>query len=97
MTKEEILHLAALSRIKMSDEEVDKFKDEIQSILEYVGTVNSIVADKEVKKTPGPVRNVFRSDEVTNEPGSYTKELTEAFPDRVGPYLKVKKILNPDA
>ena len=97
MTKEEILHLATLSRIKMEDSEVLKFKDEIQSILEYVGKVNSIVGDREVEKTPGAVKNVFREDEVTNEPGSYTKDLVEAFPAKVGSHLKVKKILNPDA
>jgi aspartyl-tRNA(Asn)/glutamyl-tRNA(Gln) amidotransferase subunit C len=96
MTKEEILHLASLSRIKMSDEEVVKFQGEIQSILEYVGMVNSIVADTELKKVPGPVQNVFRQDEVVNELGSYTESLVAAFPDKVGNYLKVQKILNPD-
>jgi aspartyl-tRNA(Asn)/glutamyl-tRNA(Gln) amidotransferase subunit C len=97
MTKEEILHLASLSRIKMSDEEVVKFQGEIQSILEYVGKVNSIVADAELKKVPGPVANVFRKDAIVNEPGSYTESLVAAFPDKVGNYLKVQKILNPDS
>lgn len=96
MTKEEILHLARLARIKMSDEEVLTMQNEIQSILEYVGQVNEIVADAELTKTAGPLRNVWRADRVTNEPGAHTADLVTAFPDRAGRYLKVKKILNPD-
>lgn len=96
MTKEEILHLGTLSRIKLTDAEADKLNTEIDSILEYVSQVNEIVADSELTKTVGPVFNVFREDEVTNEPGEYTKDLVEAFPEREGDYLKVKKILNPD-
>ena len=97
MTKEEILHLANLSRIKMTDEEVVKFQGEIQAILEYVSAVNEIVADAELKKVPGPVHNVFRSDEVTNKPGAHTEDLVTAFPDRKGNLLRVQKILNPDS
>lgn len=97
MTKEEILHLAHLSRIKISDEEVAKFQGEIEAILEYVSQVDKIVADAELKKVPGPVHNVFREDEVTNEPGSHTKDLVAAFPDRRDDLLRVQKILNPDS
>lgn len=96
MTKEEILHLGTLARIKLDDTEVDKFKGEIDSILAYVGQVNQIVSDTELKKEVGPVHNVFREDEITNEPGSYSEDLITAFPQRENGYLKVKKILNPD-
>ncbi len=97
MTREEILHLADLARVKMSEEEIDRFREEIGSILTYVGKVNDIVADTELKKTPGPVKNVFRADEVRNVPGTYTEEVVSAFPSRSGNYLKVQKILNPDS
>lgn len=97
MTKEEIQHLGTLSRIKLSDEEVTKLEGEITSILEYVGTINEIVKDGALEKKVGPVHNVFREDEVTNEPGSYTEALLKEMPETDGQYLKVKKILNPDA
>ena len=97
MTKEEILHLGTLSRIKLSEEEVGKFKADIDSILDYVGQVNEIVADADLGKAVGPVHNVFREDEVTNEPGSYTADLVAAFPDRKGDYMKVKKVLDLEA
>mgnify|MGYP001577751985 FL=1 len=96
MTKEEILHLGTLSRIKLTDAEAEKLHTEIDSILAYVGAVSDIVAATDLTKTVGPVFNVFREDEVQNDPGAYTEDLVAAFPEREGNYLKVKKILNPD-
>lgn len=97
MTKEEILHLATLSRLRLSDAEAEKWQGEIDSILGYVSKVNEIAADSHLTKTVGPVHNVFRADEVRNEPGSYSEAIEAAFPDKKGPYLRVKKILNPDS
>ena len=96
MTKEEILHLGTLARIRLSDAEAKQLNAEIDSILEYVGAVNDIVADKDLTKTVGPVHNVFREDEITNEPGECTDEIVAAFPDKKDKHLVVKKILNPD-
>lgn len=97
MTKEEILRLANLSRLKMDDGEAEAFRGEISSILEYVSQIDTLVADGDLLKTPGPVRNVFRDDIVTNEPGQYRDDLIDAFPRRRGDYLEVQKILNPDS
>lgn len=97
MTKEEILHLGNLSRIKLSEQEAEKFVLEIDSILDYVGEVKKIASAADSTSKPVVVRNVFREDVVTNDSGSYTKELVEAFPEKEGNYLKVKKILNPDS
>ena len=96
MTKEEILHLGTLARIRLSDSEAEKLNTEIDSILAYVGTINDIVAEGDLTKAVGPVHNVFREDEVTNEPGSHTEALLAEFPEKKGQYLKVKKILNTD-
>lgn len=97
MTKEEILQLGNLSRIKMSDDEVVKFQTEIESILEYVGAVNQIVSDLELKKVPGVVKNVMREDNVREVSKEDIDALVSSFPEKIGDYLKVKKILNPDS
>ena len=81
----------------MSDEEVTKFQTEIESILDYVGAVNRIVSDLELKKTPGVVKNVMREDVVVEKSKEDTDALVSAFPEKIGDYLKVKKILNPDS
>lgn len=94
MTKEEILHLGRLSRIELTDEEVAKFNTEITAILEYVSAINEISGDAALTKHVGARFNVFRKDEVTNEPGSYTDDLLAEMPETDGRYMKVKKILD---
>lgn len=97
MTKEEIQHLGTLARIKLTDAEVEKLSGEFSAILEYVSTINDVVKDGSLEKKVGPVFNVFREDEVSNEPGSYTEALLSEMPEKDGRYLKVKKILNPES
>ena len=96
MKKEDVLHLAKLARIKLSDKEVIRFAGEIESVINYVSQINEIVADKNLTKKVGPVYNVFREDKVTNLPGTFSEVLKSSMPDRDGDYLKVKKILNSD-
>lgn len=97
MTKDEIESLARLSRISLSEEEKEAFTGEIDAILAYVGKVKEMAED-ETRSQPavGPVSNVFRADEITNQGGKNTEVLTTAFPVRSENYLVVKKILSND-
>ncbi len=97
MTREEIQHLARLSRVALSEEEVVNFQTQISSILAYVGAVNAIAADG-IDEAPqvGNIHNVFRADEVTVAPETYTETLLAAMPAREGRFMKVKKILAQD-
>lgn len=97
MTKEELLHLGELARIRLTDEEVAGLQTETAAILEYVGKINEVVKDGALEKKVGPVFNVFREDEVTIEPGTYTEALLAEMPETEKNMLKVKKILNPDS
>ncbi|MFM2340140.1 MAG: Asp-tRNA(Asn)/Glu-tRNA(Gln) amidotransferase subunit GatC [Candidatus Parcubacteria bacterium] len=93
MTVEEIKHLGHLSRLALDDKEALAFSQEIEAILAYVGTVSAMAGDGALPKNIGVVHNVFRSDEVTVTPGSYTEALLEAAPDRAGAYIRVQKII----
>ncbi len=93
MTKDEIKHLGRLARIELNESELEAFSSEIDAILSYVGQIKGITADGELTKDIGPVHNVLRADEVTNEPGAHTAVLTGAFPKRSDDFLQVKKIL----
>lgn len=96
ITREQILHLGTLARIRISEEEAMQLKDELSAILDYVSDIDEVVKEGALKKEVGPVANVFRDDEVTCEPGSYTETLIKEMPEHDERYLKVKKILNPD-
>jgi len=98
MTKEEVEHLAKLARIELSAAEVETFTTEIGAILEYVSTVRDIAGDtSEAVPAVGVHHNIFRKDEVTNAPNSYTDALLAEMPATQGRFMVVKKILNTDA
>lgn len=94
MNREEIQHLATLSRLRLTDDELGQFESELSSIIDYVGVVSEIAADgADTEPTVGSVHNVFRKDEVRHEPDQYTNDILEEMPHTEGRYLAVKKIL----
>tara|TARA_B100000745_G_scaffold273804_1_gene202381 strand:+ start:489 stop:779 length:291 start_codon:yes stop_codon:yes gene_type:complete len=96
MEKQDILHLANLARIKISDDEVEALRTDITSVLEYVSVVNDIAAEADLTKEVGAVYNVFREDAVTVEPNAHTEDLLAEAPATKGRFLAVKKILSND-
>ena len=42
ISKEEVLNLAALARLKVSDQEVESLQKDISNILEYVGQISAV-------------------------------------------------------
>lgn len=94
MNKEDIAHLALLSRIELTESELASFQTELSSIVTYVGVITEIAAkDGESEPAVGARFNVFRSDEVTNAPDQYTDALLAEMPQTEGRLMKVKKIL----
>jgi aspartyl-tRNA(Asn)/glutamyl-tRNA(Gln) amidotransferase subunit C len=91
ITKEDIQHLAKLSRIGISEAEAEELTKEVDSILGYIGQINEVTGD--VKAIVPPLRNVMRDDVVTHESGEYTDAIFANVPKKEGGYLKVKKIL----
>lgn len=63
ITKEEVKKIAALAKLKYSDQELDKFADQFQEIINYFDTLDK-VDTKNVKPTyqSGDLHNVFRED-----------------------------------
>ncbi len=93
MTREEIAHLATLSRIALSGTEKDALASDITSIVEYVRAIEGVTGTGTIEKKVGPLHNVMREDENPNVGGEYTEDLLKAAPERMGEYVKVKKIL----
>ncbi len=63
ITKDEVLHVAALARLELADDVIEKFAGQIATILEYVDTLNQ-VDTKGVKPTSHAtfITNAFRED-----------------------------------
>ena len=81
--KEEVKHIAKLARLGLTEKEVEKFQEELSSILGYIDKLKKIEVSK-VKPTSHPkeVENITRKDEGLK----FNKKLIPG-------YLKVKRIL----
>ena len=66
LTRAEVLKVATLARLKLTDAEVDDCTAKLDSILAYVDSLNEVATD-EVEPLVHAVElsNVFRADEVT--------------------------------
>jgi len=89
---EDIEKLAKLARIELTSLEKQSLANEVDTILAYVGQIQSI-GSVETGTDVSHLQNVFREDENPHETGIFTDAILKAAPDREGSYIKVKKIL----
>lgn len=94
VSSDDVRKLARLGRLALTDEEVEKLKGDMGSILAYIDTIQKV----ELPEHPSgsvylDIENVMRADENPHEAGIHTEELLKQAPRREGNYLKVKKIL----
>ena len=62
--REQVLHVARLARLRLSDEEVERMSEELSSILEHVERINELDLDGvEPTSHVVDVENVLRPDE----------------------------------
>ena len=64
ISKDEVLHVARLARLALTDEEVARFQEQLSAILEAVGKVSELdLADVEPTAHPLDLVNVLAEDE----------------------------------
>jgi aspartyl-tRNA(Asn)/glutamyl-tRNA(Gln) amidotransferase subunit C len=66
ISKEDVEHVALLSRLRLEEEEVSRFQRQLSSILDYVAQLDE-VDTKDIMPTShviSSVKNVFRKDEL---------------------------------
>ncbi len=92
ITDEDILRLAELSNIEITEDEVTKFRSEIQSVMEYIDILSGVdVHELEPTNQVTGLVNATRPDELINyEP---IEELLKNVPQREGNLIKVKRVL----
>lgn len=65
ITRDEVAHLARLSRLALADEELDHLAGQLDSILNHVKAISEVAAaDVPPTANPNPVTNVTRPDVV---------------------------------
>lgn len=65
VSKEEILHIANLASLKLEDNEIQNYMDNLQEILDFANIVNNApVENLDITIGANEDKNVFRKDEV---------------------------------
>jgi aspartyl-tRNA(Asn)/glutamyl-tRNA(Gln) amidotransferase subunit C len=93
LTREDILKLAQLARISLSDDEVTEFSEELSDILQYVEQLSSVDVDSltPTNQVTG-LTNVMRED-VIKSYGYEPRDLLENVPKVQDDQLKVKRMI----
>jgi aspartyl-tRNA(Asn)/glutamyl-tRNA(Gln) amidotransferase subunit C len=92
ITKEQIQHIAVLSRLNLSEEEKDLFGSQLSSILDYVDQLNELDT-REIEPTSHvlSLSNVMRDDVLKSSlPG---EEALKNAPSRSENFYRVPRII----
>lgn len=89
--RDEVKHIALLSRLDLTEDEVDLYTGHLAEILDYVEKLKSLdVSNVEPMSHAVPMSNVMRDD--TIEPSLSCKDALKNAPDRDGPNYRVPRV-----
>ena len=92
LTREEVLHIARLARLGLTEEDVDKFREQLSNILENFEILQQVdTTDVPPTAQPLALRNVMRDDEIT--PSLAPEDILANAPRREGDCFRVRAVL----
>ena len=92
LTREEVLHVATLARIKVTDEEIEKYQVELKQILNEVEKINDVKGyDDERLIAPWSDETTPRED--IEKDILETKEVLKNVPRKNGNYIEVPVVI----
>ena len=92
ISREEVAHVAHLARLRLTEEELDRFTDQLGAVLDHAADVEALdIDDVPPTSHPYPLVNVVRDDEVT--PGLDRDEALAAAPEVEEGRFKVPPVL----
>jgi aspartyl-tRNA(Asn)/glutamyl-tRNA(Gln) amidotransferase subunit C len=96
ISRDEVAHLARLSRLAVTEQELDQFAGQLDVILQSVARVGEVAAD-DIPPTSHsvPLTNVYRDDVVT--PSLSQDEALSGAPDAAEGRFRVPRILDEEA
>ena len=92
LTKEEVLHVADLARIKVSEDEIEKYQVELKQLLNDVEKINEVKGyDEEMLIAPWDHNADLRND--TDTRVLEAKEILKNAPNHSGNYITVPVVI----
>ena len=93
LTRDDVLKLARLARLTITEEEIEKYRTELSEILRYVEQLsNADVSGLEPTSQVTGLKNVMRDDEVVDY-GVTPDDLLHGVPQTQDRYIKVKRMI----
>jgi len=93
LSRDEVLKLAKLSRLALSEEEITKYQKELSSILDYFERLSQVdTTGLEPTYQVSGLKNVMRSDTVVLQQAT-PDELLARVPKKEGRYIKVGRMI----
>ncbi len=93
ISRDQIQHLAKLARLKLTEEEIEKLKEDLNKILAYVEKINELSLENFEPLTNILEKLDLREDEPHNPEEETRQAIINNFPEKENHYLKVPKIL----
>ncbi len=95
LTRDQVLHVAELAKLKLTDVEVDLFQEQLSAILAYADHLDELDTES-IPPTAGvlALRNVMRLDQV--RPSFPRTAMLENAPDTEEGLVRVQAVLDAD-
>lgn len=90
LTREEVLHVAHLARIDVTEEDINKYKVQLKQILDEINRINELDVDGDILISPTDNKNVYREDVGNNE----DVDVLRNAPKKSGNYIEIKRFVN---
>ncbi|MDO8266190.1 MAG: Asp-tRNA(Asn)/Glu-tRNA(Gln) amidotransferase subunit GatC [Candidatus Saccharibacteria bacterium] len=93
LTREQVIKLANLSKLRLSDEEIVKYQNELSNILSYIERLNEVDdAGLEPTYQITGLQNVMREDVVVKQQAT-PEELMKLLPKSKDGYIQVGRMI----
>lgn len=98
ISREEVLRVAELAHLELTEAEVAKYQQQLDSILDYIAKLNAVdtsdiepMAQVLAGDADGDVNSALREDVLA--PCNISGEVLERAPDAAAPYFRVPKVI----
>ncbi|MBU4369501.1 Asp-tRNA(Asn)/Glu-tRNA(Gln) amidotransferase subunit GatC [Patescibacteria group bacterium] len=93
INKDQVKHIAKLTRLKLTEEKVNKYQKDLTKILHYVGQLQEIDT-KNIPPCSGgtDLKNVFREDESGTRIWEESQKLVDQAPSKQKDLIKTKGV-----
>lgn len=94
LTKEEVLHVAELARLELSEDEIETYSIKLKGILNEIEKINDIDIDEETPIMISSVEDKCKLRDENIEENMYKDEMLENAPSTYLNYVEVRGVFN---